>query len=135
MKIKVMIAACLLLAGCQGQSQQPLTKTEDAQVDELLGGLNTNSSERDEATVSGYATQIRHAIQEQLPNPGRWEGKSCLVQIRLAPDGQLMSAEVEKGDPGLCQAVLDALRKAKMPQPPNEKIYQVLKTAVLDFKL
>jgi membrane protein involved in colicin uptake len=44
-----------------------------------------------------------------------------------------MKAAVENGDPEFCQAALTAVIRAKIPPTPDEKTWQKLKNAPLDF--
>jgi colicin import membrane protein len=132
---RLMIAASLLLLGCQ----EPQLNTNDkddinAQVDKLLSDLNVASKRPDDQTITAYAGKIKNAIEKELPDASEWQGKVCTIRISLLRDGTLADAKTEGGDPGLCNATLAAVKKATFPPTPNEKVYQMFKNALLDFK-
>ncbi|MBE8971489.1 cell envelope integrity protein TolA, partial [Escherichia coli] len=87
------------------------------------------------ADISGYASQIRNAIQSRLYGADLYAGKSCVLHIKLGPDGQLLDIQQEGGDPALCQAALTAAKTARIPKPPSQAVYEKIKDAKLDFKL
>ncbi|WP_391487031.1 cell envelope integrity protein TolA [Leclercia tamurae] len=114
-------------------------------VDDLFGDLRSgkNAPRKAQATqaaargvdISGYATQIRNAIEAKIPRPEQYAGKRCLLQMNLARDGMVISIRSEGGDPALCQAAISAVKEAKIPPAPNDEVYQVVQNARLDFQL
>ncbi|MBA2815180.1 cell envelope integrity protein TolA [Candidatus Pantoea persica] len=125
-------------------------------VDDLLGGLtsgknapksgnasgggaaagqgNQKKSGASGADISDYAGQIQAAIQSKFYDWENYKGLTCTLRIKLAPDGLLIDAKAEGGDPALCHAALSAARQARIPKPPSLDVYQVFKNAPLDFK-
>ncbi|KJG71612.1 hypothetical protein UA70_06750 [Raoultella planticola] len=85
------------------------------------------------ADISGYASQIRNAIQSRLYGADLYAGKSCVLHIKLGPDGQLLDIQQEGGDPALCQAALTAAKTARIPKPPSQAVYEKIKDAKLDL--
>ncbi len=87
------------------------------------------------ADISGYAAQIKAAIQSRLYDSSLYAGKQCDLHISLAPDGKLKSIESAGGDPALCQAALTAAKTANIPKPPSQAVYEKIKDFTLGFKL
>lgn len=113
-----------LLSACAGTSdrqQLPLP-------DELWG---TGQAEPDKN--QSYAVQIQQAVTKQLSGSQSYRGKNCTVRISIQPDGMLMSAAIEKGDPEFCQAVLSAVSHAQIPPAPDKATWQTFRNASLDF--
>jgi colicin import membrane protein len=44
-------------------------------------------------------------------------------------------ATAKEGDERLCKAAISAITRAKIPAAPDEKTYQMLKNATIDFRL
>lgn len=81
-----------------------------------------------------YAVQIHQAVTKQFSDSPSYKGKKCTVRISIAPDGLLLSAEIEKGDPEFCQDVLSAITRAKIPPAPNKETWLKFRNApLLDF--
>lgn len=78
---------------------------------------------------------MRNAISEEMFDIDSYRGQKCTVRVSILPDGMLMNATAEKGDPELCQAALSAVARAKIPPAPDEKTGQQFKKAYLDFTL
>ncbi|EDW4373886.1 cell envelope integrity protein TolA [Salmonella enterica subsp. diarizonae] len=85
--------------------------------------------------IRRYALQIRSAIESNFYDIDQYTGKQCVLRIRMAPDGVILNIKSEGGDPALCRAAMKAARKAEWPRPPSPAVYNVFKTAVLDFRL
>jgi len=84
--------------------------------------------------IACYGGEIKKAIEIKFPHPERFAGRSCSLKMHLERDGTLTDASVLEGDPALCDAALAALKRADLPQPPSDEVYQVFKNAPLDFK-
>nr|WP_219826118.1 cell envelope integrity protein TolA [Scandinavium goeteborgense] len=85
--------------------------------------------------IPRYAQQIKSAIEARLYDESIYAGKSCRLKLRLASNGQVMSAIAEGGNPNLCAAALAAIKQANIPAAPDDDTYMVFKNSVLDFKL
>lgn len=96
----------------------------------------TNSSvANSNEAISDYAGLIKSNIESQFYYKKSYVGKTCSLRITLAPDGLLLAIKNEGGDPEICQAALEAaIAVDQFPAPPNQKVYDVFKSAVLDFK-
>jgi len=128
-----LLVATLILAGCQSVGQNtapaPVDQQIDAQVDDLLASLG----KQDRQGINGYATQLKAAVEKEVRTGGEFRGKTCSVQIALDRDGTVTNARTVEGDPAFCEAILKAVRQAKMTPAPDEKTYQLLNNARLDF--
>ncbi|MBB1200953.1 cell envelope integrity protein TolA [Enterobacteriaceae bacterium 89] len=132
---KLMLIAILALVGCNG-TQHSSAKASDGmtQVDDLLGSLNSTPNGRDDQSPSGYAGKIKHAVDMKLIEPEKWRGKECTVRVVLQRNGSITQANAEAGDKDFCIAAVDAVKNAAIPPAPNDKVYQMFKNAVFDFK-
>ena len=111
-----------LLSACAGDRQQP-------PLPEDIWG--TGQAEPDKNVR--YAVQIHQSVTERFSSSQSYSGKNCTVRISIQPDGMLLSAAIEKGDPEFCQAVLSALSRAKIPPAPDKETWQTFRNASLDF--
>jgi colicin import membrane protein len=83
--------------------------------------------------IQSYAAEIQQAITAEFSDIKSWRGKTCTIRISILPDGMLMKATVENGDPEFCQAALTAVTRAKIPPAPDKETWQVFKNSPLDF--
>lgn len=113
-----------LLSACAGDSirQQPPLPDE-------LWGMGQAEPDRNQS----YAVQIYQAVTEQFSERQSYRGKDCTIRISIQPDGMLLSAAIEKGDPEFCQAILSAVSRAKIPPAPDKATWQTFRNASLDF--
>ena len=111
-----------LLSACAGDKQQP-------PLPEDIWGMSQAKPDKN----ARYLLQIRQAVTEQFSGSQSYRGKSCTVRIFIQPDGMLLSAAIEKGDPEYCQAVLSAVSRAKIPPAPDKETWQTFRNAPLDF--
>ena len=117
----LLLLAPFLLTACAGNNKKQV--------------LPPGISQADFVKISDYGERVREAISEQMPSLDSYRGKECTVMVSIMPDGMLMNATAEKGDPELCQAALSAAARAKIPPAPDEKTGQQFKKAYLDFAL
>lgn len=125
---KLMIAATMatfVLTGCVTQKHAPAHEELQNSISNLGDGL----------PIPRYAHQIKYAIEAKIYDTSIYAGKSCSLRLSLAQDGKVTSVFSQGGDPGLCSVALAATKQADIPAPPDDATYQVLKNAVLDFKL
>ena len=124
----------LSLAGCVKEHSAIKDRTPEAEVDTLLRAYDGKGTPATGAEISEYAGQIKTAIEAQFYNPDEYAGKKCTLRIKMAPDGLLLDVQTEGGDPELCRAALEAVKKAEFPRPPSPEVYEVFKNAPLDFQ-
>ncbi|MDC9591099.1 cell envelope integrity protein TolA [Xenorhabdus sp. XENO-10] len=137
-------------AQAKAKSKAEAAKQAQA-VDDLLGGLTSNApkpggaaavgkggakkSGLSDSDISNYKGQIQAAIQHNFRDPALYIGRTCDLNIKLAPDGLLIDIKAGAGDPALCRAALAAANQTKkMPRPPSAEIYEHFKSFTLDFK-
>ncbi|ENU2134560.1 cell envelope integrity TolA C-terminal domain-containing protein [Salmonella enterica] len=85
--------------------------------------------------ISDYASSIRSSI---IFNGGGvfngYKGKVCIFKFRLSRDGSF-SFNIENGYPDLCkQLSLVLTSMEKLPPPPSESLYLLLKSSSMQFK-
>ena len=85
--------------------------------------------------INQYAGEIKLAIEKNLNSTDitKYKGKTCTIRIKMAKTGEIIKAKAEQGDIELCDIVIPAALKAKIPAPP-QGAYDVFKNAPLDFK-
>ncbi|MDC9606176.1 cell envelope integrity protein TolA [Xenorhabdus griffiniae] len=120
-------------------------------VNDLLGGLASNTPKQGGATSAGkgggkksgpsdseinnYKGRIQSVIQQNFRDPSLYIGRTCDLNIKLAPDGLLIDIKAGAGDPALCRAAITAANLAKkMPPPPSKEVYEYFKSFTLEFK-
>ena len=125
--IPLFLAACT--AAPQTRSGKP-GKSETTQVvNDVPGDLKAGPNEN----IASYATKIKRSIEEKIYRPESYKGQECTLRILLARDGLVMSATAENGNQELCNAALIAVKQANIPPAPDEKTWQSLRNASLDF--
>jgi colicin import membrane protein len=107
-----MVLAALALAGCAHKA--PAAKGD---------------------TLTGYAIEVQHAIQQAMHVPEKFAGKRCVLQLDMQRDGAINSVAAQGGDAELCEAAIAAVKKAEIPAPPTDEIYEKIKNVKLDFAL
>ncbi|RYV02213.1 cell envelope integrity protein TolA [Shewanella sp. OPT22] len=101
------------LADALAQEQASLNKTRSRQV---------------LSEVEKYKALISQTIQRNLVIDQSMQGKSCRVNIRLAQDGFVISANVLGGDTIVCRAAKAAISKAgRLPVSPDANVYNEMK--------
>lgn len=108
-----------LVAACTGGNQKQATQPEISQ-DEV-------------SKIQSYAAQIQQAVTAEFSDIKSWRGKECTIRTSISPEGMLMKAEAENGDPDFCQAALAALTRAKLPPAPDEETRQKFKNSPFYF--
>ncbi|MBE8595588.1 cell envelope integrity protein TolA [Xenorhabdus sp. BG5] len=130
-------------------------KTEAAKqaqtVNDLLGGLTSNTPKQGGAAAAGkgggkksglsqqdinsYLGKVQAAIESKFYDSNLYIGRTCDLNIKLAPDGLLIDIKAGAGDPALCRAAITAANLAKkMPPPPSKEVYEYFKNFTLEFK-
>lgn len=69
----------------------------------------------------GYGDKVANMIEQRMLIDQNMKGKSCVVKIRLAPDGLVLSATAGSGDPAICRAGITAVNMiGTFPAPPSD---------------
>lgn len=124
----------LLLAACTAAPHTGAGKSARIETTPVVDGPQGDLQTAPNDNITSYATKIKHAIEEKMYRPESYKGQKCTVRLLLGRDGLVMSATAENGNPELCHAALEAIRKAEIPPPPDAKTWQVFKNIPLDFK-
>ncbi len=81
-----------------------------------------------------YANEIRTAIQKTMFNENDFIGKQCNVIIKMSKKGVIVKELQAEGHKPLCEAALNAIRKADIPPAPDNKIYEAFKSLTVEFR-
>lgn len=129
-----LVIAALLLTGCAKTSSTIKSGPSDEGGDALFAPLEGKTAPVPGAEARQYGAQIQSAIQSHFQDAGSYAGKRCSLRLMLAPDGLLLDARAEEGDPDLCRAAIKAATNARFPKPPSQAVYGTFKNAVLEFR-
>ena len=117
---------------------------KDKALDDLLGGLISGSESTSGGSASRkgvsdgelnkYRSLVQNAISNKFVNPPNvYRGKTCELQIQIAPDGLLLNVIQKGGDADLCREALAATKLAAIPKPASN-LYSEVKTMSIDFQ-
>ncbi|QSX35160.1 cell envelope integrity protein TolA [Shewanella avicenniae] len=85
--------------------------------------------------VDKYKAMITSTIQRNLVVDDSMRGKTCKVQVRLAPDGFVTNLSILSGDAQVCRAAQSAINKAgRLPVSPQPDVYQQMKEINLEVR-
>jgi colicin import membrane protein len=120
--------------------QKAAAAQNDKKVNDLLGGIisTSSSSLTRKGTSNGeldkYIFLVKSAISNKFINPNKlYVGQSCMLEIRIAPDGLLLDVKVLGGDEVLCREALAATKLAVIPKPSNI-LYNEVKRMKINFE-
>jgi colicin import membrane protein len=87
-----------------------------------------------QSEISRYTNLITATIQRNLIADTSMQGKQCVVNIRLASSGFVISVNRVSGDPGVCKATENAVLKAgTLPVSDDPDVFKELKDINLTF--
>ncbi|TKB47819.1 cell envelope integrity protein TolA [Ferrimonas sediminicola] len=113
-------------------AEEAARKAREAELAEQLAAeqaqLEAARSKKVLSEVDRYTVLIRQTIQRNLRTDTSMRGKECRVNIRLAPDGFVISSKVLGGDTSLCRVTQAAINAAgKLPVSQEPDVYAKLK--------
>ena len=77
---------------------------------------------------------MTNAISNKFINPANvYSGKSCVLQIQIAPDGLLLNVTSSGGDEALCREAVAATKLATIPKPASG-LYDEVKNMTVEFQ-
>ena len=121
---------------------------KDKAINDLLGGLTSGApnspSDQSGAAASRkgssddelakYKALVTNAISNKFINPANvYSGKSCVLQIQIAPDGLLLNVTSSGGDEALCREAVAATKLATIPKPASA-LYDEVKNMTVEFQ-
>ena len=121
---------------------------KDKAINDLLGGLTSGApnspSDQSGAAASRkgssddelakYKALVTNAISNKFINPANvYSGKSCVLQIQIAPDGLLLNVTSSGGDEALCREAVAATKLATIPKPASG-LYDEVKNMTVEFQ-
>lgn len=122
-------------------------KKQASEVDDLFGGMADGKKAQPAAKsapvtkphtsnvdLNGYSSRFSSAIQSKMVFDESFKGKECDLSIKLQRDGTITDVKSEGGDIALCSAAIDAVKKARIPAPPNDEVWDAFKNTSMTFK-
>ena len=116
---------------------------KDKALNDLLGGLTSGTPSSGGAAsrkgvsdgeLDKYKSLVQNAISNKFINPPNvYRGKTCELQIQIAPDGLLLNVTSKGGDADLCREALAATKLAAIPKPASS-LYNEVKTMNIEFQ-
>jgi TolA protein len=117
---------------------------KDRALNDLLGDLTSSSPSVSGGTASRkgtsdgeldkYKSLVQNAISNKFINPMNvYRGKTCELQIQIAPDGLLLNVTSNSGDIDLCREALAATKLTVIPKPASN-LYNEVKTMEITFQ-
>jgi TolA protein len=77
---------------------------------------------------------VTNAISNKFINPANvYSGKSCVLQIQIAPDGLLLNVTSIGGDEALCREAVATTKLATIPKPASG-LYDEVKNMIVEFQ-
>ncbi|MCX8699598.1 cell envelope integrity protein TolA [Gilliamella sp. B2840] len=135
-------------AAAEKARQKAEQAKKDKALNDLLGGL-TSGSPNSPSNLSGaaasrrgssddelakYKALVTNAISNKFINPANvYSGKSCVLQIQIAPDGLLLNVAASGGDDALCREAVAATKLATIPKPAIG-LYDKVKKMIVEFQ-
>ncbi|HAF2130571.1 TPA: hypothetical protein G9F27_004866 [Salmonella enterica] len=101
----------------------------------LLYSINSISAPSYSSELSDYSMSIKKSIDFKGGGVfNKYKGKTCSVRLHISRDGAFLFS-INGGYPDLCNQLSGVLNSMKkLPPPPSDGVYQVFKSAFLDFK-
>ena len=116
---------------------------KDKALNDLLGGLTSGTPSSggvasrkgvSDGELDKYKSLVQNAISNKFINPPNvYRGKTCELQIQIAPDGLLLNVTSKGGDADLCREALAATKLAAIPKPASS-LYNEVKTMNIEFQ-
>ncbi|OTQ55049.1 protein TolA [Gilliamella apis] len=116
---------------------------KDKALNDLLGGLTSGTPSSggvasrkgvSDGELDKYKSLVQNAISNKFINPPNvYRGKTCELQIQIAPDGLLLNVTSKGGDADLCREALAATKLAVIPKPASS-LYNEVKTMNIEFQ-
>ncbi|MEL0553405.1 MULTISPECIES: cell envelope integrity TolA C-terminal domain-containing protein [Enterobacteriaceae] len=88
----------------------------------------------DQDEWGAQARAIKAAIDAQVEDPQRWEGKKCRLHLEFAKDGTVLNISTSKGNKAYCEALRSAARKATFPGFTNPEVYRDFQKSGFDMR-
>jgi len=82
-----------------------------------------------------YVAMIVERVRQSWFTDDTMNGKECVIELKLASNGFVTSLNVEGGDPGVCNAAVNAInRVGRFPMPEDPELNQQFRELRLPFK-
>jgi colicin import membrane protein len=82
-----------------------------------------------------YVAMIVERVRQSWFTDDTMNGKECVIELKLASNGFVTSLNVAGGDPGVCNAAVNAInRVGRFPMPEDPELNQQFRELKLPFK-
>lgn len=92
-----------------------------------------NVNINDSISPQAYYAEIQKAISLHLYEPDKYKGKRCEIAFQMDKTGLVFMIDKGNGYAPLCEQGIIAIKQAKIPAPPNDKLYQIFKRSIVEF--
>lgn len=92
-----------------------------------------NGSINDSISPQEYYAEIQKAITLKMYDADKYKGKRCEIAFQMDKTGLVFMIHKGNGYAPLCEQGIIAIKKAKIPAPPNDKLYQMFKHSIVEF--
>ena len=92
--------------------QQQLDKELSKQLEEEQASMSQANQKRVMTEVEKYKALIFSKVRQNLQTDGSFIGETCVVNVRLAPDGLVLQTKAINGKPALCRIAEAAILRA-----------------------
>lgn len=93
----------------QAELDQQLTE----QLEQEQARMSQANQQRVLSEVQKYKALVHSKVQQFLETDGGFIGETCLVNVRLAPDGLVLKVDAVSGAPALCRVAKAAILRAQ----------------------
>ena len=136
-------AAAEKAAAAKKEKQKAAQAKKDKALNDLLGGLTSGTPSSGGAAsrkgvsdgeLNKYKSLVRNTISNRFHNPlNVYRGKTCELQIKIAPDGLVISVISKGGDADLCREAIIATKLKELPKP-AKNLYNEVETMIIEFQ-
>ena len=136
-------AAAEKAAAAKKEKQKAAQAKKDKALNDLLGGLTSGTPSLGGAAsrkgvsdgeLNKYKSLVRNTISNRFHNPlNVYRGKTCELQIKIAPDGLVISVISKGGDADLCREAIIATKLKELPKP-AKNLYNEVETMIIEFQ-
>jgi colicin import membrane protein len=117
------------------EMKRALEQEMSEQLAQEQAAQNAANQKRVMTEVERYNVLMIQKIQRNLNLDGAFKGSSCLLNLRLASDGLILSVKVLEGDPALCRAAqAAALKASSVPMSNDPDVYDKLKNTNMTIR-
>ncbi|WP_261154431.1 cell envelope integrity TolA C-terminal domain-containing protein [Serratia ficaria] len=92
-----------------------------------------NRSINNSISPQEYYAEIQKAITLQMYEADKYKGERCEIAFQMDKTGLVFMIDKGNGYAPLCEQGTIAIKQAKIPAPPSDKLYQMFKHSIVEF--